>query len=110
MQGLWAQSFHLIFPQHVTRGWVRPEGRVGGEEEEGQENQVEMTPLHAPKYCCCTSYLWKPTARPQPLLFLNDMPRGRKTVKDFFSPLTLSSSQQLACSQTYLSAAGGLAV
>jgi hypothetical protein len=54
LQGLCAE-FNLIFPQHVTRGWVQARGKeVGGEEEEGQENRVEMTPLHAPKSCCCT--------------------------------------------------------
>lgn len=31
-----------------------------------------------PSTAAAPSYLWKPTARPQPLLFLNYMPRGRE--------------------------------
>ena len=53
LQCLWSE-FNPISPtQYVTRGWVQARGKeVGGEEEEGQENRVETTPLHAPKSCC----------------------------------------------------------
>lgn len=48
------QSLTRFPPQHVTRAWVQARGKeVGGEEEEGQENRVAMTPLPAPKSCCC---------------------------------------------------------
>ena len=76
MQGLWAE-LNLIFPQHVTRGWVHARGKeVGGEEEEGvrslnrQENEksvltnayvpltgLQMLISHSPVFYLCTSPL-----------------------------------------------------
>lgn len=43
LEGVWAELTGFS-PQHVTRGWDLARGKEVGDEEEGQENRMRMTP------------------------------------------------------------------